>query len=213
MSGKNGQFHAADNDSTAPYFSRLAALIPALPYPQIDRMAARILQAFHEDRTVFVFGNGGSAASASHMMCDMNKGTIVPGQRRLKVLALTDNVPLMTAWANDSSYEQVFAEQLRNFARRGDVAFAISGSGNSANVLLALKAARELGAFTAGIAGYQGGKMKALCDLCAVVPSDNMQMIEDMHHAILHSMFAVVADQIRSSKPATQSGGAGLAQE
>lgn len=213
MPGKNGHFHAADNDSTAPYFSRLAALIPDLPYQEIDRIAARILQAFHEDRTVFVFGNGGSAASASHMMCDMNKGTIAPGQRRLKVLALTDNVPLMTAWANDSSYEHVFAEQLKNFAGRGDVAFAISGSGNSANVLLALKAARELGAFTAGIAGYQGGKMKALCDLCAVVPSDNMQMIEDMHHAILHSMFTVVAKQIRSSKPTTQSAGAGRAQE
>jgi D-sedoheptulose 7-phosphate isomerase len=148
---------------------------------------------------VFVFGNGGSAASASHMMCDLDKGTIAQGEsRRFKVLALTDNVPLITAWANDSRYENIFAEQIKNFAERGDVAFAISGSGNSGNVLLALEAAREFGLITAGLAGYQGGKMKALCDVCAVVPIDNMQMIEDMHHAILHSMFSVIKERIES---------------
>ncbi len=183
--------------STENYFGRLSELIEVLPYKTIDALAQRILRTLHEDRTVFVFGNGGSAASASHMMCDLNKGLIDGGEaRRLKVIALTDNVPLLTAYANDQSYERVFAEQLINFVQPGDVAFAISGSGNSPNVLAGLKTARERGATTLGIAGYQGGKMKPLCDICAVVPSENMQMIEDMHHAMLHSMFTVLREHL-----------------
>ncbi len=192
------------------YFRDLNQLIPRLPYPELDQIISVILEAFDTGHTVFVFGNGGSAASASHMMCDMNKGTIDPAQqRRLKTMALTDNVPLITAWGNDSHYEQIFAEQLKNFAVGQDVAFAISGSGNSPNVLLALKAAREAGATTVGLAGYQGGKMKALCNVCAVVPSDNMQMIEDMHHAMLHSMFTVVKDRIQSGVRQFLAAGAG----
>lgn len=188
-----------ETTSTARYFKALAQLIPQLPYAAIDSIAEALLQAFREDRTVFVFGNGGSAASASHMMVDMNKGTVGAGTaRRMKVLALTDNVPLLTAWANDASYEDVFSEQLKNFVHERDVAFAISSSGNSANVLAALQTARERGAVTVGLAGYEGGKMKALCTACAVVPSDNVQMIEDMHHAILHSIFTVVRERLHS---------------
>jgi len=184
------------------YFERLAKLIPGLPYADIDAIAGVILQAFAEDHTVFVFGNGGSAASASHAMVDLNKGTIAPGpMRRMKVMALTDNVPLLTAWANDSSYERVFSEQLKNFAHAGDVAFAISSSGNSPNVLLGLKTARAHGAIPVGVAGHEGGKMKQLCDVCAVVPCDNVQMIEDMHHAILHSIFTVVRERLHARRP------------
>jgi D-sedoheptulose 7-phosphate isomerase len=193
------------------YFQEVSQLIPRLPYQQLDRIINVILEAFDTGHTVFVFGNGGSAASASHMMCDMNKGTIAPGHsRRLKTMALTDNVPLITAWGNDTSYEHIFSEQLRNFVMSNDVAFAISGSGNSPNVLLALQAAREAGAITVGLTGYQGGKMKALCDVCAVVPSDNMQMIEDMHHSMLHSMFTVVKDRILSGARHSLAATAGL---
>ncbi len=192
------------------YFERLAKLIPGLPYAEIDAIVSVILQAFAEDHTIFVFGNGGSAASASHAMVDLNKGTIGPGTtRRLKVMALTDNVPLLTAWANDSSYEQVFAEQLKNFVRGDDVAFAISSSGNSPNVLLGLKTAREYGAIPVGLAGYDGGKMKQLCNLCVVVPCDNVQMIEDMHHAILHSIFTIVRDRLHSRRPRAVAAAAG----
>jgi D-sedoheptulose 7-phosphate isomerase len=117
------------------------------------------------------------------------------------VLSLTDNVPLLTAWANDTSYEQVFAEQLRNFVQSGDVAFAISGSGSSPNVLKALEAAREADAFNIGVAGFQGGKMKQLCDLCIVIPSDNMQIIEDLQVSIAHALFAIVRRRIWTHKP------------
>jgi len=185
------------------YFDELAKLIPRLPYAAIDAIACVMLQAFDEDRTVFVFGNGGSAASASHAMVDMNKGTSSVGHgRRIRVMALTDNVPLLTAWANDSSYEHVFSEQLRNFVRSRDVAFAISASGDSPNVILALQTARDCGAVTVGVAGCRGGKMKLLCDICAVVPSDNAQMIEDMHHAMLHSIFTVVRERLAAQPEA-----------
>jgi D-sedoheptulose 7-phosphate isomerase len=191
-----------EEKSAQGYFQRLAALIPHLPFREIEAIALAFLKAYAEDRTVFVFGNGGSAASASHMMCDLNKGTTaaVPG-RRLKVMALTDNVPLLTAWANDSSYDRVFSEQLKNFLRPGDFALAISASGNSPNVLLALQAARARGGRTLGITGYRGGKMKLLCDICAVVPSDKVTVIEDMHHAILHSIFTVVEARLRNAVP------------
>ena len=186
--------------STETYFKRITELIPRLPYETIDAIAGALLQAVQEEQTVFVFGNGGSAASASHMMCDLNKGVVGREQsRRPKVIALTDNVPLLTAWANDRGYEQVFSEQLKGFVHRGDVAFAISASGNSPNVVLALQTAREFGAFTVGIAGFHGGKMRGLCDLCAVVPSDNMQLIEDLHHAMLHSIFVVLREKLHGS--------------
>ncbi|MCU1308053.1 MAG: sugar isomerase [Acidobacteriaceae bacterium] len=187
-----------DGLAVEDYFQTLSQVIPRLPYSTINLAAAAILRAFEEGRTVFVFGNGGSAATASHIACDLNKGTSEKAQsRRIKVMSLTDNVPLMTAWANDVSYEHVFSEQLKNFVQARDVVFAISASGNSPNVLRALETAREACAIAIGISGFQGGRMKDLCDLCAIVPSDNMQMIEDLHHAIAHSIFTAVRDQLR----------------
>ncbi|TMD03155.1 MAG: SIS domain-containing protein, partial [Chloroflexi bacterium] len=111
------------------------------------------------------------------------------GVKRLKVLALTDNVPLLTAWANDSSYENAFAGQMENFIQAGDVALAISGSGNSPNVLRALELARRAGATTIGLAGCGGGRMKALLDCPIVVPSHNMQQVEDAHLVLAHMIF------------------------
>lgn len=196
-SGRENLFQLSRPGAASPeeYFQRLSRLIPQLPYSAIEDIARALLQAFSEDRTVFVFGNGGSAAAASHMMADMNKGTAESGAR-VKIMALTDNVPVLTAWANDFGYEHVFSEQLKNFVKRRDVAFAISASGNSANVIRALEVAREHSAVTVGLAGYRGGKMQALCDVCAIVPCDDMQMIEDVHHAMLHSIFSVVRKRV-----------------
>jgi D-sedoheptulose 7-phosphate isomerase len=109
-------------------------------------------------------------------------------------MALTDNVSLISAWANDFGYERIFSEQLKTFLKPRDVAFAISTSGDSPNVLLALETAKEYGALTVGLAGGQGGQMKALCDVCAVVPSENVQVIEDLHHAMMHSIFTAVRE-------------------
>jgi len=175
------------------YFEELQRVVAAISHDSIDQMADALVRAYEAGRVVYTFGNGGSAALASHLACDLGKGTAYcNGGKRFRVLALTDNVPTLTAWANDSGYEDVFSEQLRNFVQPGDVAFAISGSGNSKNVLNALHVARQAGATTLGISGFQGGQMKSLCDICMVVPSNNLQIVEDMHLATAHSIFRIV---------------------
>jgi len=171
------------------YFLGVGTVLRRLPFALIDSVTDALWSAYREGKTVYVFGNGGSAALASHCACDLGKGTVINGNRRFRVLALTDNVALMTALANDISYDGIFAEQLTPLVEKGDIALAISGSGNSPNVLKALHVAREAGALTIGLTGFQGGKMKSLCDLCVIIPSDNMQVIEDLHVSVNHSVF------------------------
>ena len=178
------------------YFDLLSRTIASLPFEQVENVTDILLRAYDRQRTVFVFGNGGSAALASHFACDLSKGTINGSNKRFRVMALTDNVPLMTAWANDSNYEDIFAEQLTNFASEGDVAFAISASGNSPNVLKALKAAKECHSITVGLTGFSGGRMRAMCDACIVVPCDNMQVIEDLQLCVAHSLFTCIRASI-----------------
>jgi D-sedoheptulose 7-phosphate isomerase len=175
------------------YFEELQRVVTGLSLGGINQIAETLVKAYESGRMVYLFGNGGSASLASHLACDLGKGTAYcNGGKRLRVLALTDNLPTLTAWANDSSYEDVFSEQLRNFVQAKDVAFAISGSGNSKNVLNALQVAREAGATTVGVSGFQGGRMKHLCDICVIVPSNDMQIIEDLHLAMAHSIFRIV---------------------
>jgi D-sedoheptulose 7-phosphate isomerase len=189
------------------YFDELQRVASNLPLEGIDRIVDTLIKAYESERIVYTFGNGGSAALASHFACDLGKGTAYcDGGKRFRVLALTDNLPTLTAWANDASYEDVFSEQLRNFVRPEDVAFAISGSGNSKNVLNTLQVAREAGATTVGISGFHGGHMKDLCDICVIVPSNNMQIIEDLHLAMAHSIFRIVYSRIsrRAMKASSQ---------
>jgi D-sedoheptulose 7-phosphate isomerase len=176
-----------------------------LSHSEIDQIGVELLRAYEEERKVYLLGNGGSASLASHFACDLAKGTVCAGdrRRRFQAISLTDNIALLTAWANDTSYDQVFAEQLRNVIRPGDIVVAISASGNSRNVVLALQVARELEAFNIGLTGFEGGKMKDLCDLCVVVPSDNMQIIEDLHVGIAHALFSVIRRHILS-RPAAE---------
>jgi len=182
------------------YFEELERVSSELSHHVVDQIAGALFQAYQYGRTVYTFGNGGSASLASHFACDLGKGTAhCNGGRRFRVLALTDNVPTLTAWANDSSYEDIFSEQLATFVQPRDVVFAISGSGNSKNVLRALRTARQAGAVILGISGFQGGQMRELCDICVVVPSNNMQIIEDLHLAIAHSIFRIVSSRISST--------------
>jgi len=190
------------------YFEDLRRVVIGISHDGLNRIADTLVKAYESGRMVYLFGNGGSASLASHLACDLGKGTAsCNGGKRFRVLALTDNLPTLTAWANDSSYEDVFSEQLRNFVQPHDVAFAVSGSGNSKNVLKALYLAREVGATTVGISGFRGGEMKALCDICVVVPSDNMQIIEDMHLAMAHAIFRIVCSRMSSRTMAAASPG------
>ena len=194
---RHQRIHPAIADSQS-YFAGYGKVVAGLPYDDIERVVDLLYAAYERSRSVFLFGNGGSAALASHFACDLSKGTVMgeAPERRFRVLALTDNVPLITAWANDASYQQVFAEQLRNFIQPRDIAFGISGSGCSPNVLAALEVAREAGAVTVGLTGFKGGKMPQLCDHCVVIPSDNMQIIEDLQLSITHAVFTVIRHRI-----------------
>jgi D-sedoheptulose 7-phosphate isomerase len=184
--------------SARQYFDLYKNVIDSLPFAVIDELVGELLRCYDEGRTLFLFGNGGSAALASHLACDLGKGTVPEGasRTRFRVIALTDNMPLITAWANDSSYEIIFSEQLQNLVRPGDVAFAISGSGSSPNVLAGLLAAKSAGAKTMGLTGSAGAKMMALCKLCVVIPSENMQIIEDFHLGVAHAAFTVIRQRI-----------------
>lgn len=186
------------------YLQELKETLDKLPIEEAACAAATIFGAYQADHTVFLFGNGGSAALASHMAADLGKGTHQPGPewmapvKRLKVLSLTDNTPVITAWANDAQYEGVFARQMENFIAAGDVAFAVSGSGNSPNVLRGLELARAKGASTIGLGGFGGGKMKPLLDCAVIVPSNNMQRVEDAHVILSHLIFLDVKRRIEA---------------
>lgn len=141
------------------------------------------------DRQVFVMGNGGSAATSSHFACDLGKGTIQSGRPRFRVIALTDNMPLFSAYANDMGYEHVFSEQLTSLlVERGDVVIGISGSGNSKNILKAVKLANSMGAITIGMTGFDGGRLKGVVDLCLHIPNSCMGQVEDAHLILVHLM-------------------------
>ena len=157
-----------------------------LDLAEIERMVDLLEDTRRAGRQVFVFGNGGSAATASHMACDLSKTASSPGGPRLKTIALTDNVPLITAIANDLAYEDVFVEQMATLWCEGDVALAISASGNSPNVLKAARYARAHGGETIAFTGFGGGALAALASLKVVLSSHDYGVVEDMHSILNH---------------------------
>ena len=172
------------------YLTDLKAVLDRLPLDQIDKLVAVVEEAHAAGKQIFVIGNGGSAATASHMMNDLNKGTLghkgASPWKRFKVIALTDNVSLMTAWANDTDYNTVFSEPLKNLANSGDVLLAISASGNSPNIVAAVETAKQLGPKVLGFGGFSGGKLAQLADVCVVVPSNGYGPVEDVHMILDH---------------------------
>jgi D-sedoheptulose 7-phosphate isomerase len=149
----------------------------------VASIAKTLENAESKGNQVFVIGNGGSAATASHIATDWAKTSERNGKRTLRCMSLVDNVPFMTAIANDLGYEEVFVRQLRTYLRRGDVVVMISGSGNSPNVVKAAKFAKKAGAVTVGMTGFSGGKLRRLVDMCLHVDSDQYGVIEDLHMA------------------------------
>jgi D-sedoheptulose 7-phosphate isomerase len=172
------------------HITDLKAVLDSLPIDDVLGIIDALHHAYEQGGHVFIIGNGGSAATASHMACDLAKTAlgrpIHPGAKRFKVISLTDNVPLLTAWGNDAGYELIFAEQLRNVANPGDLLIAITGSGNSLNIVEAVKAAKELGLRSIGLLGFDGGQVKDLVDQAVVIDSDNCGHIEDVHMVVNH---------------------------
>jgi D-sedoheptulose 7-phosphate isomerase len=162
---------------------------------QIDKVASILNKARENRNTIFTMGNGGSAATASHFVIDLSKMTITEGLPRFKAIGLNDNIPSMLAWANDASYEDIFAEQLKNLMEPGDVVIGISGSGNSRNVIKAIEYANSHGAVTIGLSGFDGGKLLKCARENIHIPSRNMQRVEDIHLIIEHLLTSLLRDE------------------
>lgn len=182
--------------STDTYLAAVSRVLREMPREPIDRVVDELAEAWRRGAQVFLLGNGGSAAAAAHLACDLGKGTSREGRRRLRVIPLVDNVPLITAWANDTSYDRVFIEQLAPLVRPGDLVIAISGSGNSPNVLHAVAHAGAVGARTVGITGFDGGRLARLADRAVIVPDTCMERIEDVHLAIGHAMAVALRERM-----------------
>jgi D-sedoheptulose 7-phosphate isomerase len=162
--------------------------------PELEKLAEIISEARDHDHCVFTFGNGGSGSTAVHFASDLMKTTIKKGKKRIRSVCLNSNMPLVTAWANDSAYENVFKEQLENLMNKGDVVLAISGSGNSKNILKAVEYAQENGAVTVGLTGFDGGVLKEKVTIPIVVPSHDMMRIEDVHLLICHVLVRLISE-------------------
>ncbi len=178
------------------YISHLQTAISAIPVDRIERTKELLLDAYEDERQIFILGNGGSASTASHFACDLSKGTINGNGKRFKVISLTDNVALITAWANDSGYENVFKEQLESLMRPGDVVIGISASGNSKNVLNAMEYAKSMDCVTIGFAGFGGGQLATMVDECIVVESDRYGAVEDVHLMLEHTISFCIAEEL-----------------
>ena len=180
------------------YMLEMQAAVADLPTAPIDEVIEILLTSVREGRKVFVFGNGGSASTASHFACDLSKNTIIPGAPRFKVIALTDNLPLITAWSNDTAYDNVFAAQLEPLVEADDVVIGISCSGNSANVINAMAIARESHAKTIAFTGDKGGHLQDIVDICIKAPSPRSEQQEDIHVIREHCICSTIREEMMS---------------
>lgn len=181
-------------DNARSYIDEMGQLLKSLDPAPMDAFADCVYQAWRDGRRVFVFGNGGSASTASHYVADFVKTAAVEGQKRLAAFCLNDNIGLLTALGNDISYDETFSYPLASYAQTGDVAVALSCSGNSPNVLRAANWAREHGMTVVALTGFAGGKLKELADIHINIPSSNYGLIEDLHLSVNH----VVAQSLQA---------------
>ena len=177
------------------YISHLQDVLERLKLDDVRQSIDVIMEAYYANKQIFVVGNGGSASTASHLACDLGKGTSVTGKPRFRVISLTDNVATMTAWSNDVAYEDVFVEQLKNLVNAGDVVIGISASGNSENVIRAMQHAADIGCNTIGWSGFGGGKLATICDVNVVVDSHQYGPVEDVHLILNHVLHAWIQEE------------------
>jgi D-sedoheptulose 7-phosphate isomerase len=186
------------------YFMELNNIFNSMKWKDIEDITDIIYSAYVNERTIFILGNGGSASTASHFACDLGKGTLSRvydhNEKRFRVVSLTDNVATISAYANDLSFDDIFIQQLRNLVHKGDVVIAITGSGNSKNVTKAIKYARDCGAVTVGMLGFDGGRVKKFLDKYVIIPSDHYGRIEDVHLILEHLITDYLRTRINGNK-------------
>lgn len=188
-------------DQIASYLDRLKEAIDALPRDRLEALGDMLFRAYRNEKQVFTVGNGGSASTASHMAADLGKNTIGPNMRRFRVLSLNDNAAIVTALANDLGYENVFCEQLMNLIRPGDLLLVMSASGNSPNILKAMRYASEQCAEVVGVLGFDGGAAASVADLAIVVPSYDYGVVEDVHLVINHILVDYFKSRLALERP------------
>lgn len=172
------------------YRDKLFTLFDKIDFFVLEKITETIVNAYKDDKTIYVAGNGGSAATASHYQVDFGFFVRYFKKKRIKVRSLTDHSPLMTAIGNDNSYEEVFTQQMQDHFNEGDVLIAISASGNSMNVVKAAEYATSLGGTSIGLVGFEGGKLKDSCDICLFTPNPKGDYgpIEDLHIILCHML-------------------------
>lgn len=183
------------------YLDVLKSLLDSLDTSVLENVTELLFATWKEDRRLILCGNGGSGSTSSHLVCDFQKNIYLDGGKPFEVVALTDSPALLLAWANDTSFENVFAGQARTWVRKNDVLIAISGSGNSRNVLEAVKVANDVGATTIGLCGYDGGQLAEMVTIPIVVERRNMQQVEDVHMILGHILFSALRDKITGYLP------------
>lgn len=186
--------------SAKDYLMQLKRAIDSLDLSDFDSIISALLKAYKENSQIFIMGNGGSASLASHFACDLSKGTLQNAyddkEKRLRVISLTDNTALMTAYSNDLGYEHVFSQQLKSLVNEGDVVIGISASGNSKNVINAISLAKKSKAVTIGLLGFDGGKLKEIVDFKIWVKNNNYGIVEDVHSSLQHMICFEVKEKI-----------------
>ena len=179
------------------YLDKEVKIIEQLDQEKLNTAMEAIEAVWRRNGTIYTMGNGGSAASASHMVCDFNKGVSAKAGKKFRMECLCDNIASVTAIANDIGYEDVFFYQLEGRLEPGDLLIAISGSGNSTNIIKAVKYAQSLGVKVIGMTGYHGGKLKELADYSMHAPVDDMQITEDLHMVFNHMMMHIFCDKLK----------------
>jgi len=186
------------NASINSYFTELEQMLRDISQAHLQDILSLLEETYRNGHRIFIMGNGGSAATASHFALDLAKNTIMQGAPRLKAISLTDHVPLITAWSNDTAYEHIFEEQLANMIEPGDLVIGISTSGNSPNVINALKLAKKSCAATVGLLGAEGGLIKNIVDSYVLAPGQNIEQEEDAHMILTHIITRHMREVVRS---------------
>ncbi len=178
------------------YLEKVSKTIDKLDRKDILSVIDALFKVRENNGTVYIFGNGGSAATASHCVCDFNKGISCHLEKKFHFICLSDNTPMMTAIANDIGYDEIFREQLRGRIGKNDMVFAISGSGNSKNVINAVGYAKDQGAKVISLTGYDGGKLIKMSDYAIRAEIDDMQIAEDVHMIVCHLLASTIAKHL-----------------
>lgn len=188
--------HDGDENETYQHLINVSLLLASLDMQPIYRAAKQLFVRWQTGHAILTCGNGGSASTASHFVCDLTKATRHADRRPVRALCLNDNLAALTAWSNDATYHQALAEQLRSLGQAGDALVCISGSGNSPNVLQAAALAKQAKILTVALTGQGGGQLKDMADIAIIVPSQDMAAIEDVHLAICHALTKNLAGRI-----------------